>query len=141
MSFSWSELDNHRRAVRRRWPRIWSLPVIPRAMRFVAGEIESGNRVIDVGGSDGAFGRRLAEGVSYEVVDVDPAHEADFRALDDVADANADVVVCFETIEHLSLEEAYRRQEELGKPLRRSRDAAEATKAFAEKRDPVWEGR
>lgn len=42
---------------------------------------------------------------------------------------------------HLPLEEAYRRQEELGRPLRRSRDAAEAARAFAEKRPPRWEGR
>ncbi|MEM7410562.1 MAG: enoyl-CoA hydratase-related protein [Myxococcota bacterium] len=42
---------------------------------------------------------------------------------------------------HLPLAEAYERQEELGKPLRRTEDAAEATRAFAEKRPPVWKGR
>ncbi len=40
----------------------------------------------------------------------------------------------------LSLEEAYRRQEEIGAPLRKTQDAAEATRAFAEKRKPVWKG-
>lgn len=40
----------------------------------------------------------------------------------------------------LPLREAYRRQEELGKPLRATRDAAEAARAFAEKRPPRWEG-
>jgi len=42
---------------------------------------------------------------------------------------------------HLPLAEAYARQEELGAPLRRTEDAAEATRAFAEKRRPVWKGR
>ncbi len=41
----------------------------------------------------------------------------------------------------LPLPEAYRRQEEIGRPLRRTEDAAEATRAFAEKRPPRWRGR
>ena len=39
------------------------------------------------------------------------------------------------------LERAYPLQEELGRPLRRTEDAAEAARAFAEKRSPVWSGR
>jgi enoyl-CoA hydratase len=41
----------------------------------------------------------------------------------------------------LPLAEAWRRQEELGRPLRRSEDAQEARRAFVEKRRPVWRGR
>jgi enoyl-CoA hydratase len=41
----------------------------------------------------------------------------------------------------LPLAEAYRRQEELGRPLRRTDDAREAQRAFVEKRRPRWTGR
>jgi enoyl-CoA hydratase len=39
------------------------------------------------------------------------------------------------------LPDAYRRQEEIGRPLRRTQDAREAQRAFVEKRPPVWKGR
>lgn len=42
---------------------------------------------------------------------------------------------------HLPLEEAYRRQEALGRPLRRTDDAREGARAFLEKRAPRWTGR
>src|SRR5262250_2189277 len=44
-------------------------------------------------------------------------------------------------IVHLPLADAYRRQEEIGAPLRRTEDAREAQRAFVEKRRPVWTGR
>jgi enoyl-CoA hydratase len=40
----------------------------------------------------------------------------------------------------LPLEEAYLRQEQLGRPLRKTNDAREAQRAFVEKRRPVFQG-
>ena len=41
----------------------------------------------------------------------------------------------------LPLPEAYQRQEELGRPLRKTEDAREAQRAFVERRRPVFRGR
>jgi enoyl-CoA hydratase/carnithine racemase len=42
---------------------------------------------------------------------------------------------------HLSLDDAYRRQEEIGGALRRTDDAREAQRAFVERRQPTWTGK
>jgi enoyl-CoA hydratase len=84
-------------------------------------------------------------GLLNRVVSPADLMEAAFDLADAVA-ANAPLAVRatrqgIRELLHLSLDDAYERQEELGKPLRRTRDAAEATRAFAEKRAPKWEGR
>jgi SAM-dependent methyltransferase len=104
---SWSRLNEARRGIRGRWPTIWRLPVIARSMRHVAALIRPGERVLDVGASDGRFGRRLPEGVVYETLDTDPAVRANYRSPADLPAAAFDAVACFETIEHLSLDEAH----------------------------------
>lgn len=90
----------------RRWPRIWSLPVIPRSMRYAAARIEAGASVLDIGSSTGRFGEQVGSGTRYRTLDVDPQVDADFRSIDEVPDASVDAVVCFEMIEHVDLETA-----------------------------------
>ncbi|MFI5402007.1 MAG: class I SAM-dependent methyltransferase, partial [Planctomycetota bacterium] len=65
--------------------------------------IRAGERVLDIGASDGRFGRRLPQGVVYKTLDTDPRVRADFRSLADVEPGTFDAVTCFETVEHLDL--------------------------------------
>ncbi|MHC4956176.1 MAG: methyltransferase domain-containing protein [Planctomycetota bacterium] len=103
---SWSALNDRRRAIHDRWPKIWSLPVVPRSMGYAAAQIHDGDSVLDVGASDRRFGKKLPPGCNYMTVDIDPRVEPDYTSLDQVEEASVDVVVCFEMIEHVSLTEA-----------------------------------
>lgn len=103
---SWSQLNDCRRAISKRWPRIWSLPVVPRSMAYAADRVPEGAAVLDIGSSDGRFGRKLASDKDYKTLDIDPRVDADYRDLSEVSDASRDVVVCFEMIEHVDLETA-----------------------------------
>ena len=89
--------------------------------------------------------RAAAIGIVNAVVDRDALLPRAFETADAIA-ANAPLAVR-ETrrgVRELlgqELAPAYRRQEELGRPLRRTEDAREAQAAFLEKRRPVWKGR
>jgi len=87
----------------------------------------------------------LEIGVVNRVVERAKLLDAAFDLADAVA-ANAPLAVAatrsgVREMLTMPLEDAYRRQEELGRPLRRTQDAREAQRAFVEKRRPVWKGR
>ncbi len=89
--------------------------------------------------------RALEIGLLNRVVERAKLMDTAFELADAVA-ANAPLAVRatrdgVREMLHLPLVDAYRRQEELGRPLRRSEDAREAQRAFVEKRPPVWKGR
>jgi len=89
---------------------------------------------------------RAAEiGLVNRVVPRERLLEEAFAAADAIA-ANAPLAVRatragVRELQALPLDAAYRRQEELGRPLRRSADAREGQRAFVERRRPVFRGR
>jgi enoyl-CoA hydratase len=88
--------------------------------------------------------RAQAIGLVNDVVPADRLLHTALAAADAIA-ANAPLAVRetrrgVRELLALPLTDAYRRQEELGRPLRRSDDAREAQRAFVEKRKPVWRG-
>lgn len=86
--------------------------------------------------------RALAIGLLNRIVAPDQLLPAALAAADTIA-ANAPLAVRatragVRELLALPLADAYRRQEELGRPLRGTQDAREAQRAFVEKRRPVW---
>jgi len=89
--------------------------------------------------------RALAIGLINRVVPPDQLMAAALETADAIA-ANAPLAVRatrrgVREVLDLPLTDAYRRQEEIGSPLRRTDDAREAQRAFIEKRPPVWTGK
>ncbi len=92
-----------------------------------------------------AAARAVEIGLINRIVPAPRLMAAAFETADAIA-ANAPLAVRetrrgVREILHLSLADAYRRQEEIGRELRRTDDAREAQRAFIDKRRPVWTGR
>jgi (E)-benzylidenesuccinyl-CoA hydratase len=89
--------------------------------------------------------RALEIGLINRIVPADQMMATALATADAIA-ANAPLAVRetrrgVREILHLSLADAYLRQEEIGRELRRTDDAREAQRAFVEKRKPVWTGK
>jgi enoyl-CoA hydratase len=89
--------------------------------------------------------RAAGIGLINRVVPAEQVLDTAFEAADAIA-ANAPLAVRatragVRELLSVALPEAYERQEALGKPLRRTEDAAEAARAFREKRKPRFVGR
>ena len=89
--------------------------------------------------------RALYMGLLNEIVPAEALLERAFETADQIA-ANAPLAVQatlrgIRELEGMDLEAAFARQEELGRPLRRTEDAREAQRAFVEKRRPRFQGR
>jgi len=107
------------------------------------GWVHSNDLLLTARSIDAAHAQQI--GLINRVVAPEDLLATAFETADQIA-ANAPLAVRetrrgVREILHLSLEDGYRRQEEIGKPLRKTQDASEAVRAFAEKRKPVWQGR
>lgn len=104
----WSGLHERRRALERRWPSIFSLPLVRRASDVVLREARPGLRVLEAGAGDRRMKARLeaaAPGLVYRSADPDPAQPHDGRDVDSI-EGPFDLVFALELIEHFPPEEA-----------------------------------
>jgi 2-polyprenyl-3-methyl-5-hydroxy-6-metoxy-1,4-benzoquinol methylase len=117
----WSRLFEYRERIHRRYREIWDVPLIKRRKDLFRRTIRAGMDVLDVGaGMRGAKEEMDGLGlkVSYRSMDIDRSQEHDYYSLDEVSE-RFDVVMLFEVIEHLSLDEGLgflRRFQDILKP-------------------------
>lgn len=103
---AWSELYRHRQAVKRRYPNIWSVPLVKKEMDRLAQLVSDGARVLEVGAGDRRFGKTLCSrfAIEYRSFDIDPSTHQDYYRLEDI-EGSYDCIYAFELIEHLTPEE------------------------------------
>lgn len=104
---AWSDLYRRRREVNARYPSVFSLPKVRRAIRLAEPALADGVRILEVGAGEHGRGRRLAEGLRNATcisVDPDPAGNPDHSRVEEV-DGTFDLVLALELIEHLPLGE------------------------------------
>jgi SAM-dependent methyltransferase len=104
---SWSKLFEYRDQIHRRYPEIWDLKVLRKRFPLMLKNIRDGEKVLDIGASHRNLQQRLQRhypNLIYKSMDVDQEQFHDFYSLEEIQEP-FDMVLLFEVIEHLELEE------------------------------------
>ena len=104
---SWSKLFEYRDQIHRRYPEIWDLKILRKRFPLMLKNIQDGEKVLDIGASHRNLQQRLQRhypNLIYKSMDVDQEQFHDFYSLEEIQEP-FDMVLLFEVIEHLELEE------------------------------------
>lgn len=104
---SWSILFQNRNDIHRRYPEVWNLKILRKRVPLTLENIRDGEKVLDIGASNRDLERRLKKyypNLIYRSIDIDLDQFHDYYSLDEIEET-FDVILLFEVIEHLGLEE------------------------------------
>lgn len=103
----WTELINCRDKIHKRYANIWALKLIKRPSWLLKRHLRPGMRILDVGASDKRMQKRVTDvypDILYKSMDIDRTIPHDYYSLDDI-DEQFDLIILFEVIEHLELDQ------------------------------------
>lgn len=103
----WTELINCRGKIHQRYSKIWALKLIKRPSWLLKRLLRPGMRILDVGASDKRMQKRVKDvypDILYKSMDIDRTIPHDYHSLDEI-DEQFDLIILFEVIEHLELEQ------------------------------------
>jgi SAM-dependent methyltransferase len=104
---SWSNIFRNRADIHKIYPDIWDLKIVRKRLPFMLRYINDGDKILDIGASSRDLENRIKKHrpqVVYKTMDIDREGVHDYYSLDEVEET-FDVVLLFEVIEHLDLEE------------------------------------
>lgn len=109
-SVDWSDLALYRDKIRKRYHDVWDIPLVKKRAKLFSAYLRDGQKVLDVGAGSKSVRDDISKcgiKVDYRSMDVDRGNPHDYYSLDDVRE-EFDVVILFEVIEHMPVEEGLR---------------------------------
>jgi 2-polyprenyl-3-methyl-5-hydroxy-6-metoxy-1,4-benzoquinol methylase len=106
-NLEWSKLFTYRDRIHNRYREIWDIPLIKKRAPLLKRVLQNGMTILDVGAGARGMKREieaLGFNVDYKSMDIDRSVKHEFYDLQEITEA-FDIIICFEVIEHLSLEE------------------------------------
>jgi len=103
----WTALINFRDKIHERYSKIWDLKLIKRPSWLVKKHLRPSIKILDVGASDKRMENRVKDvypDILYKSMDIDRTVPHDYYSLDNI-DEKFDLIMLFEVIEHLELEQ------------------------------------
>ena len=103
----WTELINCRGKIHKRYSKIWDLKLIKRPSWLLKKHLRPSMRILDVGASDKRMEKKVKDvypNILYKSMDIDRTIPHDYHSLDEI-DEQFDLIILFEVIEHLELEQ------------------------------------
>lgn len=104
---SWSQIFRNRAEIHRTYPDIWDLKIIRKRLPFMLKLFRNGDKILDIGASTRDLEKRIKKHfpqIIYKSMDIDREVEHNYYSLDEIKEV-FDVILLFEVIEHLDLEE------------------------------------
>jgi 2-polyprenyl-3-methyl-5-hydroxy-6-metoxy-1,4-benzoquinol methylase len=103
----WSKIFWYRDKIHKRYPDIWGIPLIKKRSQLLKGLLKDHMSLLDVGAGMKGMEQEIENlglKLSYKSMDVDTTYRHDYYSLDAIEE-QFDVILLFEVIEHLTLQE------------------------------------
>jgi len=103
----WGEQFEWREKVHQRYHYIWGLKIVKKRLPFILKYLKDGESVLEIGAHNRGLEPRIKEycpHILYKSMDIDPTYAHDYSSFQQIKE-KFDMVLLFEVIEHLDLDE------------------------------------
>jgi SAM-dependent methyltransferase len=107
MLMHWGEQFQWREKVHQQYHEIWDLRIVRKRLPFILSYLKDSETVLEIGAYNRKLGERIKKyypHVLYKSMDIDPTYTHDYSSFGEIRE-KFDMVLLFEVIEHLDLEE------------------------------------